>query len=182
MTTIIFLGLSGVALFLLAVFRWSATASYPCSVGFFSTPFQVGPACFIVGIWLVWFALGGLRRFWTASSRTGYRRAHYWTHVICDSVLLLFVLLPTILTLAEGFVSPQNLRGCWRAWPFVAGALLLVMVIAAFRPSMRYCNQRRALAKKGARLCEQCGYDLQCAADNRCPECGHPFDIVVLQP
>lgn len=43
-------------------------------------------------------------------------------------------------------------------------------------------NMRAELLKRGKPTCLSCGYDLRGQQDPRCPECGTPFNPIILVP
>ena len=56
------------------------------------------------------------------------------------------------------------------------GALALLLVFTGVFVAIFYLLEDVVLIERRAFCCKKCGYDLQGQIDQRCPECGQPFD------
>ena len=121
------------------------------------------------------------RRAWLAAHRTVRRRRF----LALAFTFIAFVLALLLLQTAGDLIRAKSWGWIWFKWLrlpvefftlFAAGYIFAGFFSRHFDRALR-----KELAQRGCPICLHCGYDLQGQTIPRCPECGQPFDPLLLE-
>lgn len=118
---------------------------------------------------------------WRAAIELPRQAVIAWAFLLCPLLGIGGGLLSAVI---GGYVRLQSWGWIWddvKSLPVVIPIVLSIPFVLWIRREHIEQSLREQLIRRGHPICTECGYDLKGLTDPRCPECGTPFDPMLLK-